>query len=46
MLALYRAGGIPAVLAMLKRYLDDAPTVSGPLNPRDRERRAGSPTRT
>ncbi|MDD3857845.1 MAG: dihydroxy-acid dehydratase [Methanoculleus sp.] len=29
MLALHRAGGIPAVLAMLERYLDDAPTVSG-----------------
>ena len=29
MLALYRAGGIPAVLAILERYLDDAPTVSG-----------------
>ncbi|MCK9299176.1 MAG: dihydroxy-acid dehydratase [Methanoculleus sp.] len=29
MLALHRAGGIPAVLAMLERYLDDSPTVSG-----------------
>ncbi|MDI6866474.1 dihydroxy-acid dehydratase [Methanoculleus sp.] len=29
MLALYRAGGIPAVLKRLERYLDDAPTVSG-----------------
>jgi dihydroxy-acid dehydratase len=29
MLALHRAGGIPAVLSMLERYLDDAPTVSG-----------------
>ncbi|ABN56918.1 MULTISPECIES: dihydroxy-acid dehydratase [Methanoculleus] len=29
MLALYRAGGIPAVLKMLERHLDDAPTVSG-----------------
>jgi dihydroxy-acid dehydratase len=29
MLALHRAGGIPAVLKMLERYLDDAPTVSG-----------------
>ncbi|MDN7013035.1 dihydroxy-acid dehydratase [Methanoculleus sp. FWC-SCC3] len=29
MLALYRAGGIPAVLSMLERYLDDGPTVSG-----------------
>ncbi|NLM29860.1 MAG: dihydroxy-acid dehydratase [Methanomicrobiales archaeon] len=29
MLALYRAGGIPAVLAVLQRYIDDAPTVSG-----------------
>lgn len=29
MLALYRAGGIPAVLAMLRHYVDDAPTVSG-----------------
>jgi dihydroxy-acid dehydratase len=29
MLALYRAGGIPAVLAMLKHHIDDAPTVSG-----------------
>ncbi|HOI14389.1 MAG TPA: dihydroxy-acid dehydratase, partial [Methanoculleus sp.] len=29
MLALHRAGGIPAVLKMLEGYLDDAPTVSG-----------------
>ncbi|MDD2787454.1 dihydroxy-acid dehydratase [Methanoculleus sp.] len=29
MLALHRAGGIPAILKMLERYLDDAPTVSG-----------------
>ena len=29
MLTLYRAGGIPAVLAMLAGHLDDAPTVSG-----------------
>ncbi len=29
MLTLYRAGGIPAVLAMLERYIEDAPTVSG-----------------
>jgi len=29
MLALYRAGGIPAVLKRLERYLDEAPTVSG-----------------
>ncbi|KLK87569.1 dihydroxy-acid dehydratase [Methanoculleus sediminis] len=29
MLALHRAGGIPAVLKMLERHLDDAPTVSG-----------------
>ncbi|HPZ32616.1 MAG TPA: dihydroxy-acid dehydratase, partial [Methanoculleus sp.] len=29
MLALYRAGGIPAVLKRLEHLLDDAPTVSG-----------------
>jgi dihydroxy-acid dehydratase len=29
MLALHRAGGIPAILKTLERYLDDAPTVSG-----------------
>jgi dihydroxy-acid dehydratase len=29
MQALYRAGGIPAVLKSLKKYLADAPTVSG-----------------
>ncbi|MCC7565160.1 MAG: dihydroxy-acid dehydratase [Methanomicrobiaceae archaeon] len=29
MLALYRAGGIPAVLQRLAAYLDDCPTVSG-----------------
>ena len=29
MLALHRAGGIPAVLKMLEGYIDDAPTVSG-----------------
>jgi dihydroxy-acid dehydratase len=30
MLALHRAGGIPAVLSRLKEVLEDAPTVSGP----------------
>ncbi|MDD1664714.1 MAG: dihydroxy-acid dehydratase [Methanomicrobiales archaeon] len=30
MLALHRAGGIPAVLSRLKDLLEDAPTVSGP----------------
>ncbi|HXW98364.1 MAG TPA: dihydroxy-acid dehydratase, partial [Methanomicrobiales archaeon] len=30
MLALHRAGGIPAVLSRLKDVLEDAPTVSGP----------------
>jgi dihydroxy-acid dehydratase len=30
MQALYRAGGIPAVLYRLLQYLDDTPTVSGP----------------
>jgi dihydroxy-acid dehydratase len=29
MQTLYRAGGIPAVLKSLEKYLDDAPTVSG-----------------
>ncbi|MDD1701494.1 MAG: dihydroxy-acid dehydratase [Methanoregula sp.] len=29
MQALYRAGGIPAVLSRLRKYLDDSPTVSG-----------------
>jgi len=29
MLALHRAGGIPAIMKMLERYLEDAPTVSG-----------------
>jgi dihydroxy-acid dehydratase len=29
MQTLYRAGGIPAVLKQLERYLDDCPTVSG-----------------
>ncbi|HMA05621.1 MAG TPA: dihydroxy-acid dehydratase [Methanomicrobiales archaeon] len=30
MLALHRAGGIPAVLSRLKEVLEDAPTVTGP----------------
>ncbi|MDD1659098.1 MAG: dihydroxy-acid dehydratase [Methanomicrobiales archaeon] len=30
MLALHRAGGIPAVLSRLREVLEDAPTVSGP----------------
>ena len=29
MQTLYRAGGIPAVLKRLEKYLDDCPTVSG-----------------
>jgi dihydroxy-acid dehydratase len=30
MLALHRAGGIPAILSRLKRALEDSPTVTGP----------------